>query len=254
MFTILGADGKEYGPVAAGKIHEWIIGGRANGQTKAKRAGEDQWRTLADFPEFNLAPPSTPPLVTDSPAAASPIPAMAATPLATVPAAGNAEPADRGMRLLSFCLDYLLGLCCALPGMLLLGPAFLQIVLAAARGQQPDFSALDAGGFLLGALVLFLGSFTLLGIQIWLLSTRGQTLAKIILHLRVVRHPDHVPAGFVHAWLLRNLVPGVIQCLPWIGMVFFLVDAGFIFSAERRCLHDQIAGTMVVKVVKVAKP
>jgi uncharacterized RDD family membrane protein YckC len=250
MFTILGADGKEYGPVAAAKIYEWISGGRANRQTKAKRAGEDVWQTLADFPEFNLTHSSTPPPVAEPPAPADPIPAVAATPLATASVAGNAELADRGMRLLSFCLDYLLSLCCALPGILMLGPVFLQIVRDAARGQQPDFSVLDAGGLLVGALVLCLGSFTLLAVQIWLLSTRGQTIAKIILHLRVVRHPDQAPAGFVHAWLLRNLVPGVIQCLPWLGMVFFLVDACFIFSAERRCLHDLIAGSMVVKAAK----
>ncbi|MDB6113559.1 MAG: hypothetical protein JWQ62_504 [Lacunisphaera sp.] len=53
MFTILGADGKEYGPVTAGKLHEWIAGGRANLQTKARRDGETEWKILADFPEFS---------------------------------------------------------------------------------------------------------------------------------------------------------------------------------------------------------
>jgi hypothetical protein len=55
MFTILGADGKEYGPVAAAKISEWIAGGRANLQTKARRADSTEWRTLGDFPEFGGA-------------------------------------------------------------------------------------------------------------------------------------------------------------------------------------------------------
>ena len=53
MFTIMGADGKEYGPVTAGKLHEWIAGGRANLQTKARRDGETDWKTLGDFPEFS---------------------------------------------------------------------------------------------------------------------------------------------------------------------------------------------------------
>ena len=52
MFTILGADGKEYGPVTAGKIGEWINGGRANLQTKAKRVNDTEWKMLGDFPEF----------------------------------------------------------------------------------------------------------------------------------------------------------------------------------------------------------
>jgi hypothetical protein len=57
MFTILGSDGKEYGPVTEAKIKEWIMGGRANLQTKARRAEETEWRALADFPEFGAQPP-----------------------------------------------------------------------------------------------------------------------------------------------------------------------------------------------------
>ena len=59
MFTILGADGKEYGPVATAKIHEWINGGRANLQTKARRDGEADWKALGDFAEFNPTPAAT---------------------------------------------------------------------------------------------------------------------------------------------------------------------------------------------------
>jgi hypothetical protein len=64
MFIILGADGKEYGPVPAEKITEWIAGGRANFQTKARRDGEAEWKTLGDFPEFTagaVPPPPVPP-------------------------------------------------------------------------------------------------------------------------------------------------------------------------------------------------
>ncbi len=83
MFTILGADGKEYGPVTAAKIHEWINGGRANLSTKAKRADEGVWKTLGEFAEFS-APP----------AAAAPAPASAGSPFtAATPAAAPAQPA-----------------------------------------------------------------------------------------------------------------------------------------------------------------
>lgn len=59
MFTILGADGKEYGPVPAARVHEWLNGGRATLATKARRDGETAWKTLGDFAEF-AAPPSAP--------------------------------------------------------------------------------------------------------------------------------------------------------------------------------------------------
>jgi hypothetical protein len=52
MFTIIGGDGKEYGPVTAEQIRGWIAGGRANLDTKAKAVGSDEWRRVGDFPEF----------------------------------------------------------------------------------------------------------------------------------------------------------------------------------------------------------
>jgi uncharacterized membrane protein len=52
MYTIIGGDGKEYGPVAAAQVRSWIADGRANLQTKAKAQGSEEWRTLADFPEL----------------------------------------------------------------------------------------------------------------------------------------------------------------------------------------------------------
>lgn len=63
MFTIIGADGKEYGPVSADKLREWIASGRANAQTQARRDGEAAWSTLGSLPEFAgafAAQPSTP--------------------------------------------------------------------------------------------------------------------------------------------------------------------------------------------------
>ena len=52
MFRILGADGREYGPVTAEKIREWIGQNRANALTKVLPEGSTEWRTLATFPEF----------------------------------------------------------------------------------------------------------------------------------------------------------------------------------------------------------
>jgi len=56
MFTILGADGKEYGPVTADKVREWITGGRANAQTRIKPAGAAEWTTIGALPEFSTPP------------------------------------------------------------------------------------------------------------------------------------------------------------------------------------------------------
>ena len=55
MFTILGGDGKEYGPVTAVQIKEWIHGNRATMQTQCRRVGETTWKTVGDYPEFGFA-------------------------------------------------------------------------------------------------------------------------------------------------------------------------------------------------------
>ncbi len=52
MYTIIGADQKEYGPVAAEQLCQWIADGRANGATRARLEGSAEWKTLADFPDF----------------------------------------------------------------------------------------------------------------------------------------------------------------------------------------------------------
>ena len=66
MFTILGADQRQYGPVPAEKIREWIAQRRADGQTQVRVEGSTEWRRLASFPEFaevlGQLPASPPPL------------------------------------------------------------------------------------------------------------------------------------------------------------------------------------------------
>jgi len=52
MYTIIGGDGKEYGPVTAGQVRSWIAAGRANFETRAKALGTDDWKSLGDFSEF----------------------------------------------------------------------------------------------------------------------------------------------------------------------------------------------------------
>lgn len=52
MFKIIGADGKEYGPISGDQIRQWIREGRANAQTRIQLEGRDDWTTLGEFSEF----------------------------------------------------------------------------------------------------------------------------------------------------------------------------------------------------------
>lgn len=52
MYKIRGADGKEYGPVSADTLRDWVNQGRANGQTFVLADGTTEWKTLSTCPEF----------------------------------------------------------------------------------------------------------------------------------------------------------------------------------------------------------
>jgi len=67
MYKIIGADGKEYGPVSADQLRQWLREGRVNSQTKVQPEGATEWQTLSALPEFAaetspgpVVPPSAP--------------------------------------------------------------------------------------------------------------------------------------------------------------------------------------------------
>jgi len=240
MFTIVGGDGKEYGPITAAHIREWILDGRVNLQTKAKLDRENVWKTLGDFAEFarQAAPvPSAPPML----AARTDYAAPART-------AGLAAPAStRWLRLPAALIDGLLKVLCYLPITIpLLRTAFAE----AMHGEQRSFAEISqlttqiVDENLPHALPLFA---LLLLVQGGLLAWRSQSLGKLLLGLRIVNLADHAPAGFVRAFLLRGTMPFLLEQIPVLGLIFWVVDSCFIFRADQRCLHDLVAGTTVVK-------
>lgn len=77
MYKVIGADGREYGPVSPEQLRQWIADGRANAQTMVLVEGSVDWKPLGSFPEFAEAtvtktlagtPPSQPANVMFKPA------------------------------------------------------------------------------------------------------------------------------------------------------------------------------------------
>ena len=52
MYKILGGNQKEYGPVTAEQLREWVTQQRVNAQTMVLADGATEWRPLNSFPEF----------------------------------------------------------------------------------------------------------------------------------------------------------------------------------------------------------
>lgn len=57
MYKIIGADGKEYGPISAEVLRQWITEGRANAQTRVLVEGTTEWKRLEELPEFSAGGP-----------------------------------------------------------------------------------------------------------------------------------------------------------------------------------------------------
>lgn len=56
MYKIIGEDQKEYGPVTAEQIRQWLAEGRADADTKVQREGESKWQRLGVLAEFTANP------------------------------------------------------------------------------------------------------------------------------------------------------------------------------------------------------
>lgn len=62
-YYMIGGDGKEYGPVEAAQLRQWVADGRANGLTQVRPVEGGAYTTLGTVPELNgtaAAPPAEP--------------------------------------------------------------------------------------------------------------------------------------------------------------------------------------------------
>ena len=53
MYKIIGADGKEYGPIPPEVLRQWIADGRADARTRVLVEGTSDWKTLAEVPALS---------------------------------------------------------------------------------------------------------------------------------------------------------------------------------------------------------
>lgn len=80
-----------------------------------------------------------------------------------------------------------------------------------------------------------------------LAATRAQSFGKALLGMRIVRASDDGKAEWWRVILLRQLVPGLVFAIPFVGSIFALVDAVSILRGDNRCFHDDLARTRVVR-------
>lgn len=146
--------------------------------------------------------------------------------------------AGRGMRFLAVFLDGIIGGCFVYLPILISGD-LSRAAQTAVDSQDP--LAFYAGFYGVG------GAFAVVGLIAWtvitfmLVKRNGQTIAKKLLGIKVVRS-DGTQASVGRIFWLRNFVNAILGIIPLYGIIEVL----FIFGDRRQCLHDKIADTIVV--------
>jgi uncharacterized RDD family membrane protein YckC len=140
--------------------------------------------------------------------------------------------AGRGRRLGASLLDALVSLVIVVP-------------LQFAMGVFKDFPKMHMGT----AQTIGWGAF---GFALWLviqgyfIANGSQTVGKRLLGIQIIDAETGAPASFVKIVLVRYLPISVVSVIPIVGGVASLVDALCIFRKDYRCVHDHIAGTVVI--------
>jgi len=141
--------------------------------------------------------------------------------------------ADRLTRFTAAILDSIIAMVFGVPAAFLLG-----IWDYAIQGQNAPF--------LLVLIATALGFLWFLIVQGYLLKKYGQTVGKMLTRIRISDLEGNVP-DFTKVILLRYLPISLASVVPVVGPFMSLLDVLFIFRSDRRCLHDLIAGTKVVR-------
>jgi hypothetical protein len=157
MYRILGADGKEYGPVNSEVLRQWITEGRAHAHTKVKPEGGADWQTLASVPEFEAA-------FAAAPGAPPPLPVAAA------------ETKTSGMAIASLVLG-ILGMCgiTALMGLVL---GIVSLVKINRSGRRLSGQGLAIAGICVSGFMLLFSILIMAGMSIPFMAGMMPALAR----------------------------------------------------------------------------
>jgi uncharacterized RDD family membrane protein YckC len=224
-------NGAQLGQLSEEEIRRRLASGELSASDLCWTDGMAEWQPLGSqfqSPAVFAAPPP--------PASFNPYAAPASNVLRSPGSQYGLELADRGTRLGAAILEGLI-----------FGLASAPIIAAAVMSEAAVQNGEDPQ---INILLVAIGSLLLLGLVIYqliMLGQRGQSIGKRMLGIRIVTHPDGANPGGVKTILLRGLVTGIISNIPFLGALFSIVNICFIFREDRRCIHDLIAGTQVVK-------
>lgn len=135
--------------------------------------------------------------------------------------------AERGTRLGASLLDGLIFM------LMVYAPMVAMALMADEAGESAFVLAMGLAG---------IGFLVYVAINIRFMIANGQSIGKKACGIKVVR-ADGSRASISRLVWLRNVLNIVLGFIPLYG----IIDSLFIFGHARRCLHDHLADTIVIK-------
>lgn len=114
-------------------------------------------------------------------------------------------------------------------------------------GFFDSFGGFERAGLATTTLVAFICFIITMAIQWKFLQASGQTIGKKVAKTRIVTLDGNKPE-IGELVFKRYAFFNLVSIIPVAGGILSLVNVLWIFGRERRCIHDLIAGTKVVKV------
>lgn len=158
------------------------------------------------------------------------------------------EKATRLSRLLAFIID---GLIFGIP----FAPLYIAMFSAGmhARMNPQAFAGAWLAAVAGAGISLYVGGviyIALIAVTIMLVHRNAQTIGKKLMGIKVARK-NGSRASLARIFWLRNVVNSlvgmVLLVVPFIGGLYSLIDPLVIFGEQRRCVHDYIADTIVIR-------
>ena len=81
----------------------------------------------------------------------------------------------------------------------------------------------------------------------YLLHRRGQTIGKWVLGIEIVSFKSNKILPLWKVFFVRYMPQVVVAIIPFVGFLLAIINDLFIFRKDKRCIHDHLAGTKVVK-------
>jgi uncharacterized RDD family membrane protein YckC len=158
------------------------------------------------------------------------------------------EKATRSSRLLAVIID---GLIFSIPWI-----PFYVVAFSASFHSRMNPQAVLAAWFAAVAragMSLYIGgvlNIALIVVTIILVHRNAQTIGKKLMGIKVARK-DGSRASLGRIFWMRNVLNSIVSILllivPIVGGFYSLIDSLMIFGGQRRCCHDYIADTIVIR-------